>query len=253
MTLCFYHTYVRLHIYIHVFYCCITYAEALGCLQASNGNRDLPSFFTEEDIIDEDSEGFDSNPIQAIITSYQFTCCGEVTQWSAIVYGNNDEYIENQPYEISFQVWRPSSENSNVYDLVGFNHFTPAMLGNQPTVGTVRGDVDDVETIGFQRGDVVGFFLDSSMSGSDGIQFSEDDDSLPYTNEVVYFASNSISPTPILRYTLGTSGDISSSTSRAPLIRPLVRKFIVIFISSIELNVLYDILYSQLYIHDRSY
>ena len=71
---------------------------------------------------------------QAIIPSYEFTCCGNVTEWGVDVEqgGSGD----NRLYTLDLQVWRPSpttvddSTGSGQYILVGNNRFTEISLSN---------------------------------------------------------------------------------------------------------------------------
>ena len=82
----------------------------------------------------------------SIITSYQFQCCGKVTQWAA-------QLQKNGEVDITFHVWRPSptSQTSGCYSLVGANHFS---LEIEERLFTAT----PLTEIAFQPGDVVGFW-----------------------------------------------------------------------------------------------
>ena len=100
-----------------------------NCLQTGNSNG-LPSFQDYEDV----------NPRitlhqQAIITSYEFTCCGVITEWGVDVRPGGGR--DNGEYTIDFQVWRPSPTTpqddtlgTGYYSLVGNNRFSAIDLSN---------------------------------------------------------------------------------------------------------------------------
>ncbi len=165
------------------------------------------------------------NPIQAIITSYQFNCCGEITEWRAFVEGSGGGHFDNQPYTISFQVWRPSSpspvDTDGCYTLHGSNNFPNIPLADPDTAdrGIVTGVVlPESERIEVQPGDVVGFYLESSRSDSDGIIYDEyrEDESVWYTTG--QFTGGGLTcPFPV-----GQGRTLSSFVESAPLITATV-------------------------------
>ncbi len=196
--------------------------KAQQCLRATNGDTDLPNFARPGG---GGEPRFRHNPIQAIITSYRFNCSGVVTEWRALVEGSGGGHFGEQPYTISFQVWRPNSpspvDTDGCYNLTGFNLFSPISLSNAPK-GVVTGVPLESERIEVQPGDVVGFYLESSREDDDGIQFAGD--TSPYTNETVWFATGSLTPRPeaACMYPVGTSGLLNASINLAPLITATV-------------------------------
>ncbi len=169
---------------------------------------------------------FENSPIQAIITSYRFNCCGVVTEWRAFVERSGFQQFTDQSYTISFQVWRPNSlspvDTDGCYTMQGTNHFPSIPLSepNSPDRGIVTGVPLESERIEVQPGDVVGFYLESSRDVNDGIQFSRDGDNPnPYTNETVWFATGSLTPRPeaACMYPVGSSGILRSSTNLASI------------------------------------
>ena len=60
--------------------------------------------------------------VQAIITTYQFHCCGNA--WQTFVEPGGQ--AREGDYDITFQVWRPSPtvNSDGCYGLVGENAFT---------------------------------------------------------------------------------------------------------------------------------
>ncbi len=136
--------------------------------------------------------------------------------------GSGVGYFEEQPYTISFQVWRPNSpspvDTDGCYTMQGTNHFPSILLARPGSDdrGIVTGVPLESERIEVQPGDVVGFYLESSIRDDDGIQFAGEFD----TDEPVWFATGSLTPRPeaVCMYPVGTSGLLSSSTNLAPLI-----------------------------------
>ena len=202
--------------------------KAQQCLRATNGDGDLPNFVRPGG---GGEPRFREHPIQAIITSYQFNCSGVITEWRALVEGSGGGHFGEQPYTISFQVWRPNSpspvDTDGCYNLTGFNHFSPIPLAHPGTAdrGIVTGVPLESERIEVQPGDVVGFYLLSSRNDDDGIQFAGvDDNTTPYTTETVWFATGSLTPNSdaACMYPVGTSGLLNASTNLAPLITATV-------------------------------
>ena len=102
---------------------------------------------------------------QAIIPSYRFTCCGNITAWGVDVHpagGGHDRV-----YNLDLQVWRPSPtvQTSGCYSLVGNNRFTSVPLANQVAVVTPLPQ----EQIEFQPGDVLGFMLENTDRSDGGV------------------------------------------------------------------------------------
>lgn len=90
----------------------------------------------------------------AIVTSYRFQCCGNITLWTADVEDNN------RVYNILFHVWRPSpTEESTCYSQVGQNIFTNLGV----TQGLLMATPSPSHEISFQPGDVLGYFIDQGI------------------------------------------------------------------------------------------
>jgi hypothetical protein len=80
-------------------------------------------------------------------------------------------------YTIDFQVWRPTraptvddSINAGHYRLVGNNRFTSISLSG----GLARATPTPQDRIHFQRGDVLGFYMESDEHGDPGIVLKND-------------------------------------------------------------------------------
>ena len=131
-----------------------------NCERANNPNG-LPSFM--------DYRGSDLRPEsipelhQAIIPSYRFTCCGNITEWGVDVHPAGKKH--DRVYNLDLQVWRPSPtvQTSGCYSLVGNNRFTSVSLAHQVAVVTPLPQ----QQIEFQPGDVLGFMLENT-DGNDG-------------------------------------------------------------------------------------
>ena len=100
-------------------------------------------------------------PVQVIIPSYKFNCYGQITEWRAFVERRGPVNFDDQPYSVSFQVWRPNSPPDGQYTIV---EFSPIPLADPNTDrGIVTGVPLESERIEVQSGDVVGFYLESSI------------------------------------------------------------------------------------------
>ena len=155
---------------------------AQDCLQAE-GEEQLP--FRDEN----------SPPLprgsQAIITTYQFGCCGDITAWQTYVQPGGFQHSHGV-YDIFFQVWRPSPtvQSNGCYSLVGENRFTSILLDDS---GLVSETPEPSNIISVRPGDVVGYYTFSRRaednSNSQGIQLDTD-----YADIVWYLADFDTNP-----------------------------------------------------------
>ena len=106
---------------------------------------------------------------QAIITSYKFRCCGNITSWHTYVQPGSGMHQEK--YDIYFQVWRPSPTlpETGCYSMVGMNVFTSISLND----GLVRESPEPSNILTVQPDDVVGYFTISRKGKNDGIQLDD--------------------------------------------------------------------------------
>ena len=155
---------------------------------------------------------------QAIVTSYNFTCCGEITSWLAYVWPSGEGYA------IIFQVWRPSptAGGGGCYSLVGENRFPGVTLGDG---GLVSETPQPTNLISVRPGDVLGYFVTSNKrpSSNGGIQLDRSS-----TNDTVFYASTDTTPLPIgpdsCPVSVGPGGVLSSSVNAAPVISVNISK-----------------------------
>ena len=198
------------HIYTHTRHT-NSQIVAQNCLQTGNTNG-LPSF--------QDYRGGGvSRHNKAIITSYKFVCdqmCGNITEWEVDVHPGGGGH--QNTYTLDLQVWRPSptvndSTGTGQYSLVGNNRFTSISLSDQVAIVTPSPQ----DYILFQPGDVLGFYVAEARAGNDGVVVLTNPSS--FTSEVVWYTSiDPANATSQSVYSVGSSGDLDSSTRAAPVI-----------------------------------
>ena len=142
--------------------------------------------------------------------------CGNITQWGVDVHPGG-LYHQNR-YTLDLQVWRPSptvddSTGTGQYSLVGNNRFTSISLSDQVAIVTPSPQ----DYIQFQPGDVLGFYVEEAGDSDDRVVVLTSPSS--FTSEVVWYAS--IEPamaTSQSVYSVGSTGELDSSTRAAPVI-----------------------------------
>ena len=152
---------------------------------------------------------------QAIIPSYNFTCCGNIIEWGADVRpgGPNDD----GRYTIDFQVWRPSpttpqdDNGTGNYSLVGNNTFTSISLNRDIASGLSPSPQDFIQ---FRPGDVLGFYVEDARDDDGGVVVLTKDS---YSNEVVWYASVG-SQSLGSSVSVGSSGNLNMLSPGAPVI-----------------------------------
>ena len=115
------------------------------------------------------SERFPSLTL-AIVTSYKFQCCGNITAWQTYVEpaGNNHR---DRVYTINFQVWRPSPtvDSDGCYGIVEEDIYANIKLIEGEN-GLVNRTLAPSSFISVQPGDVVGYFTSLDDNKDGGIQ-----------------------------------------------------------------------------------
>ena len=142
--------------------------------------------------------------------------CGNITEWGVDVHRGGNTY--QNTYTLDLQVWRPSptvddSTGTGQYSLVGNNRFISISLSDQVAIVTPSPQ----DYIQFQPGDVLGFYVEEARDSDDGVVVLTNPSS--FTSEVVWYAS--IDPamaTSQSVYSVGSNGDLDSSTRAAPVI-----------------------------------
>ena len=175
------------------------------CLEVGNDNA-LPSFQ------DYGNTGERINRYhQAIIPSYEFQCCGEITEWGVDVESGGGR--DNRRYTLNFQVWRPSPSSSSEYYLVGNNRFSAISLSGN--VAEVTPSPQDY--IQFRPGDVLGIYVEEARVNDDnkGVVVLTDSS---FTSELVWQASIATSQAVGCPVSVGSSGDLNTMIRGAPVI-----------------------------------
>jgi hypothetical protein len=104
-----------------------------------------------------------------IAPQLKFDCHGSITSWHALTNFNTaDTALDILFHDITFQLWRPSTEDNRVYSFVGSN--VPQFVGNEIRAGrTILEDGTQFfnltstppaeERLQFQPGDVIGWYI----------------------------------------------------------------------------------------------
>ena len=151
---------------------------------------------------------------QAIITSYQFQCCGNITRWQTYTEPGGGGH--DGDYNIRFQVWRPGPAvaTDGCYSLLAEDRYDSIPLG-------LFGQVDRTVpgAISVQPGDVLGYFMTYSTredGREDGIQLKEREDD---DGERVWYNSRTLvttgDPCP---FPVGEGRILDRFTNSAPVI-----------------------------------
>ena len=95
-----------------------------------------------------------TNRFQTIVTSYSFTCCGNVTAWGAYINQETSNNVRSAAsgLTLDFQVWRRHEDDTCTYQLVRNNTVISPTLNASMFIS----NISPHEQIGFQSGDVIG-------------------------------------------------------------------------------------------------
>ena len=156
---------------------------------------------------------------QAIIPSYRFDCCGNITGWAVDVHPARPR--EDLRYTLELQVWRPAptvdtSTGTGCYSLVGNNRFSSIRLRDE--VARVTPSPQDY--IQFRPGDVLGFYVEAARNREDGVVIL--DSPARYMRELVWHASIENDMTSSrdadCPYSIGDGGELNTLSQAAPVI-----------------------------------
>ena len=160
---------------------------------------------------------------QAIISTYKFNCCGNITEWGLDVF-------ENGSFTLDLQVWRPSptvdnSTGTGCYSLVGNNRFTSISVSDGVAVVTPSPQ----DYIQFRSEDVLGFYVEDATSShypNPGVVILTSPSR--FISESVWFASIAgtakTSRSGDCPYSVGSSGVLNNLTRAAPVISISISK-----------------------------
>ena len=169
---------------------------------SANTDENLPNF----ESLENGPQIPNGNGAQAIVSGYEFRCCGDITEWQTYVRPNGNSH-RNGAYSINFQVWRPSStvgsDGAGEYSLVGENRFTNIRFDGE---GPISETPEPTNVISVRPGDVVGFFQSSrTMGDNDGIQL------VNRRNEQLLWYQPSFSQGSLSTLVAGSGGSLMSS------------------------------------------
>ena len=212
-------------------------------LQTGNGNGPP----TLRDYRDNENNNRILLHYQAIIHTYKFNSCGNITEWGADVFQN-----DQGRYALDFQVWRPSpttdpTTGTGCYSLVGNNRFASISLSG----GIARVTPSPQDYIQYQSGDMLGVYVESaspilsSTRPDNGVVIQITND---FTKDTIWYTS--IAPTMATSkgldcpYTVGEPGGLMSSRRGAPVISIATSRcthailaFMTLFLSFINLPI----------------
>ena len=201
------------------------YYETLGqiCITANNSNG-LPTF-QDYHSASELSTNVIPHLHQAIIPSYRFKCCGNITAWGVDVQPDNARFDE--VFTLDLQVWRPSPtvEITGCYSLVGNNSFTSVELHDG--VATVAPLPQ--QRIQFQPGDVLGFYVESARRETGGVVLLSDLELMGdrrYETEEVWYARHPEFGSTGCPYPVGSSQILNTFTRAAPVVTLIISEFL---------------------------
>ena len=201
------------------YYLSVLYLAQNSCLQTNSGVG-LPFF-----------QGYTGNAAmparriqhrhQAIIPSYKFNCCGNITEWGVDL----SPAEENVTFDFDFQVWRPSPRvnETGCYSLVNSFIVESISISTEPVTDHVaRVTPSPQDQLQFQPGDVLGFYVESNGTTTNidnGVVLLNNGS---HNNEVVWFGSVDTTTQPAQSgscpYPVGTTGLLNSLTRAAPVI-----------------------------------
>ena len=166
---------------------------------------------------------------QAIIPSYKFNCCGNITEWGVDLNPDRDE--QDRTFNFILQVWRPSStlKTDSCYSLINDHRIMSTVIKEDLQTGRVaKVTTLPQNQLQFEPGDVLGFYVESHGSGStpDGTGTGDDDNGVvvlndsSHTSELVWHGriTSLTSRSGGCSYCVGTSGLLNTSTHAAPVI-----------------------------------
>ena len=153
----------------------------------------------------------DNSSLLYLIPAYTFSCHGKVTQWGACVESRGGW----NRYTIFFYVFRPSTDPAqpNCYSQVGRN----TIMDTVPEKCCVTLDVQSVDQISVQPGDVVGFRPQSSNSVNVGIEID-----ISVTGITTWDVTEKVATGEATCLYTASEGNPPTSTSVAPVITAVV-------------------------------
>ena len=112
-----------------------------------------------------------------IAPQLKFDCHGYISQWYALTnFNTEDGALDALYHDITFQLWRPSTEDNRVYSFVGSN--VAQFIGNEIRDGrtiledgtlffSLTSTPPTQERLQFQPGDVIGWYIHTGLQSLD--------------------------------------------------------------------------------------
>ena len=155
--------------------------------------------------VDQDGDEIESGRI-AIIPRLHFTCNGRITSIRARVRFRSNRYAN-----AFFQVWRPSSMGSTIYNKIGEVQLSDELTGlSSDGVQTANINLTGINIIQVQSGDVVGYYRESRARyrfrtiQTDGyIQYEFDGTNDPTSVNLNNANRNNNNRQPLIQFTIG--------------------------------------------------
>ena len=109
-----------------------------------------------------------------IVPEMRFNCHGYIRGWIALTQLNSSEAVADN-HDITFQLWRPSTEDSEIYDFVGSQtlNFVGGRLQdglenvNGKQFFTFTSIQQNEQRLYFQPGDVIGWYIHTVVQSTD--------------------------------------------------------------------------------------
>ncbi len=140
---------------------------------------------------------------QAIVTTYEFQCCGVIQNWSAYFQPGGSKHTNS--YTVTFQIWRPVPDQLQCYMLL-------SDITANPQLSNI-GEATVSAYMVVQPGDVIGYYVTLQGGGNGGIQLETSN----HGDNTVWYSSSPTRPGPGQTFQVGTETSLSSATA-APII-----------------------------------
>ena len=161
---------------------------------------------------------------QAIVTTYEFQCCGAIQNLRAYFQPGGSKHTNS--YTVTFQLWRPVPNQVQAYTLLA------ATTANPQLSGTGEATVSASSNMVVEPGDVMGYYVTLEGRGNGGIQLETSNHG---GNVVWYSSSQAASPELGQIFQVGTGSSFTQATA-APIISIDISKWYHVIIIMISIN-----------------
>ena len=186
------------------------YAGQDPLVPADSQNRQIP-------FIDDPTFRRLPSGLQALVTTYTFTACGNITMWQTYLQPG----IGTSRYLLRFQVWRRDTrpDRGTTYYIVGENSYSTANNRLDVRFSSLfnSGVIASANRITVQPGDVVGYFTVSLETDRDTAEEGILLDS-SYSDEIVWYRTIFEDFDTPKQLTVGEGGDLNRGVRAAPVL-----------------------------------